>query len=226
MPLDVQYLDFFDPLSDESMQPDKEDEKTDSRKKELRNHRRTTEMLEIPDKALWRKAYGVEQFLDCLRFDPPRHGYSIHVITGGNVDMICYLKYLMLHFPRMERVVVTTWCLGSAEILLLEQWYQQQRIGSIDMYTGEHCKQQYKVEWAKLERMKEAGIVRRLVCSTIHCKLILCDTGREKMVVETSSNFNMNPRIEQGCITMNDELFDFYDAYLSRLANGTEKVHN
>lgn len=225
MPLDVQYLDFFDPLSEESMQPDKEDEKTDSRKKELRNHRRTTEMLEIPDKALWRKAYGVEQFLDCLRFEPPKPGHSIHVITGGNVDMICYLKYLLLHYQHMNRVVVTTWCLGGSEILMLEQWHKEGRIDLYDMYTGEHCKQQYKVEWAKLERMKDAGIVRRLVCSTIHCKLILCDTGREKVVVETSSNFNMNPRIEQGCITMNDELFDFYDSYLAQLVHTGGKVH-
>lgn len=172
-----------------------------------------------------RRAYGVEQFLDCLRFEPPKPGHSIHVITGGNVDMICYLKYLLLHYSHMRRVVVTTWCLGGSEILMLEQWHKEGRIDLYDMYTGEHCKQQYKVEWAKLERMKDAGIVRRLVCSTIHCKLILCDTDTEKVVVETSSNFNMNPRIEQGCVTVNAELFDFYDSYLAQLVHTGGKVH-
>lgn len=217
--MDLEFMEFYDPLNmdEQVLDPDSEDSKSDSRKKEHRNHRRVTEMIEIPDKALWRKAYGVEQFLEVLKFEPPKHGHSLHVMTGGNVDMICYLKYLLLHYPHMNRVVISTWCLGSAELLLMEQWHKEGRIDEYDMYTGEHTRQQCKVEWGKLMRMQEEGIVKRLVSSTIHCKLILCDTGTDKIVVETSSNFNMNPRLEQGCVTINDGLFDFYDGYLSRI---------
>ena len=219
--MDPQFLEIFDPFEMESAT--KEDEKADGRKKEVRNHRRTTEMLEIPDKVLWRKAFGVEQFLETLKFDPPKPGHSLHVITGGNVDMICYLKYLLLHYPHMERVAISTWCLGGAELLLMEQWHKEGRIGIYDMYCGENCKQQYKIEWAKLERMKEAGMVRNLISSTIHAKLILCDTGTDKIVVETSSNFNMNPRVEQGCVTVNEGLFDFYDTYMQNVQKELRK---
>ena len=68
-------------------------------------------------------------------------------------------------------------------------------------------------------RMQEAGIVDKCECTTNHSKIILCDTGTDKIVVETSSNFNMNPRIEQGCITMSDELHDFYRDYFNDLFN-------
>lgn len=217
--MDIEYLDFYDPFSmdEQVLDPNSEDSKSDSRAKEHRNHRRTTEMIEIPDKALWRKAYGLEQFLEVLKFEKPKRGYSLHVMTGGNVDMICYLKYLLMHYEHMNRVVISTWCLGSAELLMMEQWFNEGRVDSYDMYTGEHCRQQCKIEWGKLERMKEAGMIGRLISSTIHCKLILCDTGDEKIVVETSSNFNMNPRLEQGCVTVNEDLFNFYDEYMRNL---------
>jgi len=209
--MDIQYLDFFDPLSEQV--GTQEEEQQQAIAKEHRNHRRQTELIEIPDRLMWRTAYGVQQFLEKMGFTPPRKGYSIHCITGGNVDMIAYLQYLLLHYPHMKRVLISTWCLGSREIKMMEEWHDQGKVDIYDMFAGEHCKKQYKVEWAMLERMKDKNQVRQLVCSTIHSKIILCETDTDKVVVETSSNFNMNPRVEQGCITISDELFDFYDSY-------------
>ena len=215
--MDIEYLDFFDPLS--AQNDTKEEEHADPTAKEHRERRRKFELLSIPDKILYRKAYGVQQFLEVMKFTPPQKGHSIHVITGGHVDMICYLQYLLLHYDHMERVMISTWCLGGSELLMMEEWHKQGKVKVFDMLCGEHCKQQYKVEWAKLMRMQEAGIVDKCECTTNHSKIILIDTGTDKVVVETSSNFNMNPRIEQGCITMSDELHDFYRDYFNDLFN-------
>jgi len=208
--MEVQYLDFFDPL--EAQTESAEEEKSPIAK-EHRERRRKFDLLEIPDKILFRKAYGVMQFLEKMKFTPPQKGHSIHVITGGNVDMICYLQYILLHYEHLEHVMISTWCLGGSELLMMEDWHKQGKVKVYDMLCGEHCRNQYKVEWAKLMRMQEAGIVDRCVCSTNHSKIILIDTGTDKIVIETSSNFNMNPRIEQGCITVNDELYDFFFSY-------------
>lgn len=43
-----------------------------------------------------------------------------------------------------------------------------------------------------------------------HSKVILLDTSAGKIVIETSSNFNENPKIEQFCITNSAEVYDFY----------------
>lgn len=215
--MNLETLDFFDPLEVGATNTTQEEEKSDSRKKEHRSHRRQTEMVEIPDRLLWRTAYGVQQFLDIMGLTPPKPGYSIHCITGGNVDMIAYLQYLLLHYPHMKRVTISTWCLGGREIKMMEEWNTRGRIDHYDMLCGEHCKSQYKVEWAMLERLKEKDVVQGLVCSTIHSKIILCETDTHKIVVETSSNFNMNPRVEQGCITINDDLYDFYRNYFEKI---------
>lgn len=44
----------------------------------------------------------------------------------------------------------------------------------------------------------------------------------EKIVIESSANCNMNPRIEQSCITVSDELYGFYNVYLHELLNDAE----
>lgn len=43
-----------------------------------------------------------------------------------------------------------------------------------------------------------------------HSNVILLDTSVGKIVIETSSNFNENPKIEQFCITNSAEVYDFY----------------
>ena len=47
-----------------------------------------------------------------------------------------------------------------------------------------------------------------------HSKVILLDADSGKYVVETSSNLNENPKIEQFCITCSEEVYEFYKAGL------------
>ena len=111
--MDLEYLDIFDPL--EQQIETKEEQHAESSNNSKKEKRRKFDLIEIPDKILFRKAYGVMQFLDRMKFTPPQAGYSIHVITGGNVDMICYLQYILLHFEHLERVIISTWCLGTSD---------------------------------------------------------------------------------------------------------------
>ncbi|MFI3171736.1 MAG: hypothetical protein R3Y09_06745 [Clostridia bacterium] len=50
-----------------------------------------------------------------------------------------------------------------------------------------------------------------------HSKVILFDTDCGKFVLETSSNLNENPKIEQYIFTKSDEIYDFYqDVFLGK----------
>ena len=79
------------------------------------------------------------------------------------------------------------------------------------------------MEWAKLMEMYDAGVITNIYNSTIHSKvmLVLAEDGT-KVVVESSANCNMNPRIEQSCITVSETLFDFYDIYLHEVLSDEE----
>lgn len=50
-----------------------------------------------------------------------------------------------------------------------------------------------------------------------HSKVILIRSGEDKIVVETSSNYNENPQIEQFCISNSKEVYDFYLAEMQAL---------
>ena len=38
-----------------------------------------------------------------------------------------------------------------------------------------------------------------------------------KLVIESSANCNMNPRVEQSCVTVSEKLYDFYFTYLHEM---------
>lgn len=53
-----------------------------------------------------------------------------------------------------------------------------------------------------------------------HSKILLFDTDIGKFVLETSSNLNENPKIEQFSFEKDDELFDFYKSVFERWLDG------
>ena len=53
-----------------------------------------------------------------------------------------------------------------------------------------------------------------------HSKLLLFDTDDGKFVLETSSNLNENPSMEQFSFERNAELYDFYEGAFGELFGG------
>lgn len=49
-----------------------------------------------------------------------------------------------------------------------------------------------------------------LRCENNHSKVHLYDTDQGKFIIETSSNLNENPNIEQFSFEKDDDLFEFY----------------
>jgi len=58
------------------------------------------------------------------------------------------------------------------------------------------------------------------VIQSNHSKLLLFDTDTGKFVLETSSNLNENPSIEQFSFERNVELYDFYENAFGELFGG------
>ena len=56
-----------------------------------------------------------------------------------------------------------------------------------------------------------------------HSKILLFETEAGKFVIETSSNLNENPKMEQFSFEKNAELYDFYFSALDELVKGGSK---
>ncbi len=185
-------------------------------------NRRTTELVEIDTIDEYRRVNGVYELCKCM-MDKPIAGKSYHILSGGNVDLIAHLRWLMLHWKRIKRVFISAWAISGVDILLCKRWLEDGEIGELELLLGDVFPSKYKMEWQKLMEMYDAGIITNIYKSTIHSKvmLILADDGT-KIVIESSANCNMNPRIEQSCVSVSDKLFDFYDIYLHEILNDEE----
>lgn len=176
--------------------------------------RRKTELVEIDVVDEYRRAFGTYELCRVMGMEKPVAGKSYHIMTGGNVDLLAHLQWALLHWKRVERVFISAWAISGADILLCKRYLEEGSVGTLELLLGDIFPSKYKMEWQKLMEMYDAGIITNIYNSTIHSKVLLIDCGEEKVVVESSANCNMNPRVEQSCITVSNQLFEFYDVYL------------
>lgn len=188
------------------------------RRAEKKQHRRTTEVLEITAEEEWRRAYGVQQLLKVMGMSRPVAGKCYHIISGGNVDLLAHVRWLLLHWKRFSRVFISAWSISATDILLLNRWHEEGMLGSISLLVGDIYPNSYKKEWERLRQMYDDGVIEKLYSATIHSKLLLLEAeDGECVVVESSANCNMNPRVEQSVVTVSRGLYEFYMKYFNEL---------
>lgn len=176
--------------------------------------RRKTALTTISAEDEWRRANGVQE-LNNVMSTPPIPGRSIHILTGGNVDLLAHLMWVMQFWPKLKRVFLSAWAISAVDILLCKRYLEEGSIGTLELLLGDIFPSKYKKEWEKLMEMYDAGVITNIYNSAIHSKVMLIDCyDGTKIVIESSANCNMNPRIEQSCVTVSVELFRFYDVYL------------
>lgn len=143
---------------------------------------------------------------------PPvlKMGYSYHVISHGDVDALSYLSHVAKAWP-LESVLISTWCMAMPDIVWLRQQVECGRIGMVDFVLGEIFPSQYPDEVIAVQQMVDEGMASMKIARN-HAKIMTADNPQEGiwLAIESSSNVNTNPRIEQTAIHMSRELHDHY----------------
>ena len=183
----------------------------------IKKLRRITDLTVVSAEDEMRRAYGVGELVK-LMSDKPVPGKSYHIITGGAIDLICHLYWLLRHWPHMKKVLISAWAISGRDILFLEKLLNDGQIDRVELLVGDIFPTKYKMEWKKLMEIYDSGGISAVYKSTIHSKLLLmeADDGT-KLVIESSANCNMNPRVEQSCVTVSEKLYDFYFTYLHEM---------
>ena len=189
------------------------------------SRRRSTEVLVLSDKYLYRRAFSTMQLIKAIKPEDLKVGNSIHVITGGNVDQLSYLELMILQ-QTISYCMISTWCMSEEDVKQIEEWIDQGLIEKIDFYVGEIFPSQYTAGFAMLNRLVERTNCGRVAVFRNHSKIIAGYGEKYPFCVETSANVNTNPRTEQGVITINGELVDFYKAYFDGIKGFNETKDN
>lgn len=180
------------------------------------SRRRTAACLELSTRHLYRRAFSEMTLLDLLGTFDFKEGTSYHFITGGDVDSLSYLK-AMTRAQNLDHVLLSTWCMAAEDIFQLQEWVKNGNIRKLDMYVGEIFPSTYKVEFEMLREMYAndgalAGGGRMAVFRN-HSKIFAGIGEKFAFGIETSANVNTNPRTENGCITISNEIYEFYKEY-------------
>ena len=188
----------------------------------FKKSRRKSELLTISAEDEMRRVNGMWE-LNAMMSEKPVPGKSIHILTGGNIDLLAHLLWVMQFWPKIKRVFLSAWAISAVDILMCKRYLEEGKIGTLELLLGDIFPSKYKKEWEKLMEMYDAGIITNIYNSAIHSKVMLidCEDGT-KVVIESSANCNMNPRIEQSCVTVSEELFRFYDVYLHGVLDAEE----
>ena len=157
----------------------------------------------------YRRAFSETQLLD---FELPfEEGDSYHFITAGDVDALSYLKLVLRQQP-LDYLLFSTWCMASEDVYQMQDWLESGRIKKIDAYVGEIFPGSYRLEYNLLKQVIEAYGGRVCVFKN-HSKIFAGYGNKFGFGIESSANINTNPRTENGCITVDMEMYKFYKDY-------------
>lgn len=174
-------------------------------------HRRSTECITRQTRNIYRKAFSETQLLDVLPKEF-KNGESYHCITAGDVDSLSYLK-VILRQQNLDYCLFSTWCMAADDIMQFEEWLQSGKIKKLDAYVGEIFPGTYKMEWKKLNEVFDKYKCGRIAVFKNHSKIYAGYGDKFAFGIETSANINTNPRTENGCITIDSGIFEFYKSY-------------
>lgn len=133
----------------------------------------------------------------------------------------------MAELGKIDELEISTFRIGKAHFQNLLQLNEKGLLGKVLLITSDTQKRvdskiQYKgkaYEYCDFIFSKCAEIGWRIATSDNHSKIVLMKTRGENFVVETSSNLNENPKMEQFSWENDKELYDWHKGILEALAN-------
>ena len=159
------------------------------------------------DKQFFRRFTSERQLEETLDWEFEQ-GAAYHVISGGDVDSLTFLKLILRQQP-VRYLALSTWCMALQDIEEIDRYIELGRIKRLDSYVGEIFKGSYNNEYRKLcdLHVRRGG---RVAIFRNHAK-VCCGFGeRFDFVIESSANINTNPRTENTVITIHPDLARFY----------------
>lgn len=134
-------------------------------------------------------------------------------VTDGGFSSISFVKYIADRC-HVSELYASSFRIGKKELLLINGLCASGAIGKCHfsvgklMASGSKSDQKYGYYDCFKGLCDRNGWEYAMVNN--HSKLLLFDTDAGKFVVETSSNLNENPKIEQFSFEQSEELYEFY----------------
>ena len=187
-------------------------------------HRRTSACTVLSEDYLFRRAYSEQSLLQALDYKALDRNTAYLFASEGDVDQMSYLKIAIAAREHLDYVLLSTWVMAAEDVLQLQQWCEDGRIGKVELCFGEIFPKQYKIEWGMIRDFQRSSEhAGRVAVFKNHSKVILACSADWYYACMTSANITTNPRAEQACILLHKEVFDFYSNFYNEKLELAEK---
>jgi len=141
---------------------------------------------------------------------PTNECYKFISVNGGYASISFIMR--VAQEKKIKELTATTLRVGEKEFKQLDYLYKQKRIEKCQFIIGSIMKEnknKYKHYYDDFVSVCEKNEWEYKVY-TNHSKIILMRTDEDYYVLETSSNLNENPKMEQFSFENSKELYEFY----------------
>lgn len=176
--------------------------------------RKDTAAAELVNCAVeYRRAYGVQQLMKVMGVEAPRENCTYHIFTGGNVDMVSHVRWMLHVYGSLSVVTISAWDIALADIMLLKRWMDRGDIGRIYIIVGDRFPAKHTREWERMKEWQARCVLFDVVADGVHARFVAALTSNgDGLVLTSSAACTTNPRVELATFTDSMELYDFYMA--------------
>jgi hypothetical protein len=163
---------------------------------------------------------SVKNLNEILNGELPTSEESYRLISlSGGLASITFIKYIA-EKSKIEELTASTLRIGEKQFNYLLQMRNTNMLGKASFFVStmqrdldkqnanKNSRKKYNYYKRYKEQCKKNGWNNYVLNN--HAKIILMKTKNDYFVLETSSNLNENPKIEQYCLSNDKSIYDFY----------------
>jgi hypothetical protein len=140
-------------------------------------------------------------------------------LTRGNFSLID-LIYSVLKKVGKSKVICVTWSAGIKDVHNVKWMVDSSLIEKFTLITDHSYKTRQKKYAASIEKIFGEENIRT---SEIHAKFVLIENNDYKICIRTSMNLNANKTCESFEIDESEEIYDFYNEFVSFVMKNQKK---
>lgn len=164
----------------------------------------------------------IEGLLDRL----PEEGEVYKFLSTGGFSAISFVRFIAKRAKIFE-FTASTLRVGKKEMQALNTLHTSGRLEKANFLIGSFMKNDSKTGlrygyYELFDRTCQRNGWKYTVVQN-HSKILLFDTDAGRFVIETSSNLNENPKMEQFSFERNEELYEFYHSALAEMVAGRDE---
>jgi hypothetical protein len=175
-------------------------------------------------RALRRRQVMFREAKELLPYLPKAEGEATHAIMSGRYDLMVLLAAILEFFVSgCQSLRIATLSFNDRNTLEMAGLLRSCKVGTLTLLCSSFFKAHNQAEYAAARR-EAAGFPGRwrLAAARNHCKIVLADFGKRRLVLEGSANLRTNGNLEQLLIVQDAELFAWHAAWIDELVSKHE----